>query len=66
VNPGPAQPLNLQHEFKGVEGAGAGVSPDPYNSQFAKTDSQAMTNLIKNGGLDLGDLKNPIQHKATI
>jgi len=31
---------------------------DPYNNQFSKTDNSAMSNAIKNGSLDFGDLKS--------
>ena len=31
---------------------------DPYNPLFSKTDSSAMSNAIKNGSLDFGDLKS--------
>ena len=31
---------------------------DPYNQQFSRTDASAMSNMIKNGSLDFGELKS--------
>ena len=31
---------------------------DPYNPVFSKTDNSIMSNAIKNGSLDFGDLKS--------
>jgi len=36
----------------------AELANDPYNTQFSKTDASAMSNAIKNGSLDFGDLKS--------
>jgi len=34
------------------------LGADPYNAQFSKTDNSVMSNHIKNGSLDFGDLKS--------
>lgn len=31
---------------------------DPYNMQFSKTDASAMSNALKSGSIDFGDLKS--------
>jgi hypothetical protein len=34
------------------------ASSDPYNVQFSKTDASAMSNALKSGSIDFGDLKS--------
>ena len=31
---------------------------DPYNLQFSKTDATSMSNALKSGSIDFGDLKS--------
>ena len=36
----------------------AAANNDPYNLQFSKTDASAMSNALKSGSIDFGELKS--------
>ena len=45
------------NNFNEVRAEGmSNLSSDPFNAQFSKTDATAMSNMVKNGNLDFGDL----------
>ena len=52
---GAGSTANNFNEARGAD-FGSNASSDPYNTQFSKTDATAMSQMVKNGNLDFGDI----------